>query len=58
MSNLYNILEVSETASQDDIKKAYIKLSLKYHPDRTNNKADADKFKEINKAYEMLSDPF
>ena len=57
MSNLYNILEVSETASQDDIKKAYRKLSLKYHPDRTNNKADADKFKEINKAYEMLSDP-
>ena len=57
MSNLYSFLEVPETASQEEIKKAYRKLSLKYHPDRTNDRTAAEKFKEINRAYEMLSDP-
>lgn len=56
--DLYAILGVSRTANQDEIKKAYRKLSMKWHPDRNpNNKEEAEeKFKEINKAYEILSD--
>jgi DnaJ-class molecular chaperone len=55
MSDYYSILGVDKNASDDDIKKAYKKLSLKYHPDRPNG--DTEKFKEINEAYETLSDP-
>lgn len=52
----YEVLGVSKSASKDEIKKAYRKLSKQYHPDI--NKADdaADKFKEIKEAYEVLSD--
>lgn len=53
----YDVLGVSKTASDDELKKAYRKLSKKYHPD-INKDADAeDKYKEIQEAYENLSDP-
>ncbi len=50
----YDILGVSKTASVDEIKKAYRKLALEYHPDRNKSKEAEEKFKEINKAYEVL----
>ena len=53
----YTILGVPKNASEDDIKKAYRKLAMKYHPDR-NKEDDAEtKFKEAKEAYEILSDP-
>jgi len=54
----YSILGVSKSSSADEIKKAYRKLALQYHPDRNKgNKVSEDKFKEVTKAYEVLSDP-
>ncbi len=54
----YKILGVDEKASTDEIKKAYRKLAMKYHPDRNpGDKKAEDKFKEINEANEVLSDP-
>eukprot|EP00966_Prymnesium_polylepis_P308889 7137733-Prymnesium_polylepis.1 len=53
----YEILGVSRDASEDEIKKAYRKLALKYHPDKNAEDASAaDTFKEINAAYSVLGD--
>jgi len=57
MSNYYEVLGVPETASQEDIKKAYRQLSLKYHPDRNSNSPESTtKFQSISAAYEVLGD--
>lgn len=54
----YKILGVDKKASQDDIKKAFRKLAVKYHPDKTKgDKASEEKFKEVNEANEVLSNP-
>jgi len=53
----YQTLGVTKSASSDEIKKAYRKLALQYHPDRNKGKDAEAKFKEVTKAYEVLSDP-
>ena len=53
----YDVLGVTKSASRDEIKKAYRKLALKYHPDKTKgDKASEEKFKEASEAYHILSD--
>ncbi|MBQ7270969.1 MAG: DnaJ domain-containing protein, partial [Campylobacter sp.] len=54
--SLYDTLGVSKDASSDEIKKAYRRLARKYHPDINKEAGAEDKFKEINAAYEILSD--
>ena len=51
----YEILGVSKTASQEDVRRAFRKLAVKYHPDKAGG--DEAKFKDINEAYEVLKDP-
>jgi molecular chaperone DnaJ len=56
--DFYEILGVAKNASEEDIKKAYRKLAMKYHPDRNpDNKEAEEKFKEVKEAYEMLTNP-
>ena len=56
--DFYEILGVAKNASEDDIKKSYRKLAMKYHPDRNpDNKEAEEKFKEVKEAYEMLTNP-
>jgi len=58
VSDYYSILGISKNAGAEDIKKAYRKLAVKYHPDKNaGNKEAEEKFKQINEAYEVLSDP-
>ena len=55
-STFYDILEVSENASSEDIKKSYRKLSLKYHPDKNKEPESIGKFQKITESYETLGD--
>lgn len=56
--NYYEILEIERNATQEDIKKAYRKLSLLHHPDKNSNSQDSiNKIQDINEAYEVLSNP-
>ncbi|MFQ5703715.1 MAG: molecular chaperone DnaJ [Gemmatimonadales bacterium] len=56
--DFYDVLGVSRDASTDDLKKAYRKLAMQYHPDRNNgDKRAEEQFKELSEAYDVLSDP-
>jgi len=57
MKDYYQILGVGRNASLEEIKAAYRRLAMKYHPDRGGGKEAEEKFKEINEAYQVLSDP-
>src|SRR5919197_84592 len=52
----YEVLSVSRTASEEEIKKAYRRLALQYHPDRNKDPDAVGRFKEVTEAYQVLSD--
>lgn len=56
MENLYAILGVAPNASEDEIKKVYRSLAMRYHPDRNQQPGAEARFKAVTKAYEVLSD--
>lgn len=57
MADYYDVLEVSRTATAEEIKKAYRKKALQFHPDKNPGDSEAEKrFKEVSEAYEVLSD--
>ena len=56
MNDYYKILEIEKNANLKTIKQSYISLARQYHPDRNNSKNAEKKFKEIQEAYEVLSD--
>ena len=53
----YEILGISKSDTDEDIRKAFRKKAMEYHPDRNKNPDAESKFKEINEAYQVLSDP-
>ena len=58
MADFYSLLGIARDAAEDDIKKAYRKLAMQYHPDRNNGSREAEEtFKEITEAYDVLRDP-
>ena len=56
-NNYYNILNISKLASQEEIKVAFKKMAIMYHPDKNSSSVAEAKFKKINEAYEVLKDP-
>lgn len=55
--NYYEILQINNNATNQEIKEAYFRLAKKYHPDRNKNQDSKRRFAEIRQAYEILSDP-
>jgi molecular chaperone DnaJ len=53
----YEVLEIPRSANEEDIKKAFRRKALQYHPDRNKEEGATERFKEINEAYQILSDP-
>src|ERR1700685_1609470 len=56
-TDLYAVLEVEATCTQEDLKRSYRRLARQYHPDTNDDPAAETRFKEVSQAYEILSDP-
>lgn len=57
MKTYYEVLEVGRSASEEEIKRAYHRLALQYHPDKNKSEEAAERMRQINEAYQTLSDP-